>query len=227
MNEHAARRRLLQDVAGIALSIFAFAVVYGLAAHDAGLSAIETISMSLMPFAGASQFAVVGYLNEHLSWTVIVGLTALLNARHFLYSAALAPDLATVSKPQRAAMAQFLTDEAFALTTNHFKRLGRPDPRGYWIAAILGVYIPWNLGTAVGALAGNLIPDPATFGLDVVFPASMAGLAIGLVEGRRDVVAIASGVVIGVVVSLAAGTGVGVVAGGLIGPAVAMAAVKS
>lgn len=225
MDEHVARRHLLQDVGGIAFSILAFAIVYGVAAHDAGLSALETMTMSLVPFAGASQFAVLGYLDEHLSWFVIVGLTALLNARHSLYSAALAPQLAEVPTGQRAAMAQFLTDEAFALTTNHFKRLGRPDATGYWIAALVGVYVPWNLGTAVGVFAGGLIPDPSQVGLDVVFPASMAGLAVGLITGRREIVAACAAVVIGLGASLLVGTGGGVVAGALIGPAVAMLAI--
>ena len=217
-----ARARLLRDVAGIAVSIAAFAVVYGIAARDAGLSPIETMSMSLLPFAGASQFAALGYLEQGLPWAVIVGLTALLNARHLLYSAALVPYLADVPVLQRAAMAQLLTDEAFALSTNHFKRAGRADPGGYWIAAVLGVYLPWNLGTAVGALAGGAIPDPSALGLDVVFPASMAGLAVGLLTGRREVVAAAAACVIGVPLALLAGPGVGIVGGGLVGPAVAL-----
>lgn len=209
-------------MAGISLSIAAFAMVYGLAARDAGLSVIETMSMSALPFAGASQFAALGYLDQGLSWLVIIGLTALVNARHLLYSASLAPHLVGVPRLHRAAMAQVLTDEAFALSTTHFARLGRPDVVGYWIAAVIGVYLPWNLGTAVGAVAGGFLPDPTSLGLDVVFPASMAGLAIGLMTGRREVVAAAAAVVIALVVALAAGAGVGVVAGGLLGPAVAM-----
>lgn len=218
-----ADRRLLLDVAGIAVSIVAFGTVFGLSARDAGLSVIEAQSMSLLPFAGASQFAAVGYVEQGLSWAVIVGLTALLNARHLLYSAALAPSLAGVPRRQRAAMAQFLTDEAFAVSSNHFARIGRPDPRGYWIAALVGVYVPWNLGTLIGSAAGGAIPDPEVLGLDVVFPAAMAGLAVGLVTGRREVVAAASAAAIAVATSLVAGTGVGIVAGGLIGPALALA----
>ena len=217
-----ARARLLPDVAGIALSIAAFAVVYGIAAREAGLSPLEMMAMSLLPFAGASQFAALGYLEQGLPWAVIVALTALLNARHLLYSAALVPYLAEVPVLQRAAMAQVLTDEAFALSSNHFKRIGRGDPGGYWIAAVLGVYIPWNLGTAVGAFAGGAIPDPSALGLDVVFPASMAGLAVGLITGRRELVAAAAACAIGVPLALLAGPGVGIVGGGLLGPAVAL-----
>jgi predicted branched-subunit amino acid permease len=131
LGHRAARRQLLPEVAGIAVPIAVFGVVYGLAARNAGLSAVEAMATSLLPFAGASQFAAIGYLGQGLSWAAIVGLTALVNARHLLYSASLASHLADVPVPQRAVMAQFLTDEAFALGTNHFKRTGRADVPGY------------------------------------------------------------------------------------------------
>ena len=221
-SETEARRQLLLEVVGISLSIAALAVVFGIAAREAGLSVIDAIAMSALPFAGASQFAALGYLEEGLSWAVIVGLTALINARHLLYSASLAPHLAGVPAPQRAAMAQVLTDEAFALSISHFARLGRPDASGYWIAAIFGVYLPWNIGTAIGATVGQFIPEPSQLGLDVVFAASMAGLAVGLIKGRREVVATTAAVAIGLIVALLAGTGPGIVAGGLAGPGIAL-----
>ena len=104
-------------------------------------------------------------------------------------------------------MAHLLTDEAFALTIAHFERLGRADERGYWIAAVLSTFIPWNLATLAGVTIGGQIPDPARFGLDVVFPAAMVGLAVGLITGRRELVAALAGAIIGVTVSLVAGPG--------------------
>jgi hypothetical protein len=70
---------------------------------------------------------------------------------------------------------------------------------------------------------GAQIPDPTRLGLDVVFPAAMMGLAVGLVTGRRELVAALGGAILGVAVSLWAGPGVGVVAGGLGGPLLGMA----
>ena len=219
----AARRQLLLDSAGIAVSAIGFGFVYGLAARNAGLSPIEASAMSVFAFAGAAQFAAVGYVSQGLPWLPIVVLTLFLNARHLLYSASLAPRLRGVPVLQRAAMAHVLTDEAFALAATHFHRLGRVDVGGYWIGAILAVFIPWNLATLAGVLLGGAIPDPSRFGLDVVFPAAMAGLAVGLVTGRREVVAAGAGAVIGILLSLLLGPGVGIVAGGLVGPAIGMA----
>ncbi len=220
----ASRRRLWAESAGIAISSGGFGLVYGLAARHAGLSPAEAIAMSVFVFAGASQFAAVGLVTGGLAWPGIVLLTALLNARHLLYSAALAPWLRSRSRRRRAAMAYVLTDESFALSIAHFQRLGYTDERGYWIGALASTWIPWNVMTALGAVLGGQIADPRRFGLDVVFPAAMAGLAIGLVIGHRELVAAVSGAAIAVALGLVVGTAAGVVAGGLLGPLAGIAA---
>ncbi|MGZ8514671.1 MAG: AzlC family ABC transporter permease, partial [Candidatus Limnocylindrales bacterium] len=139
--------------------------MYGLSARGAGFSPIEAMAMSLVVFAGAAQFAAVGYVVGGLAWPGVILLTALLNARHLLYSAALAPRLREIPAPRRALMAHVLTDEAFALSIGHFSRIGRTDERGYWIAAIGSTWIPWNLATLAGVTIGGQIPDPTRFGL--------------------------------------------------------------
>jgi len=185
----ASRRRLVLDGLGIIATAGGFGLVYGLAARGAGFSPIEASAMSVIVFAGAAQFAAVGYVLGGFSWLGVVVLTAFLNARHVLYSAALAPYLAEVPRPIRAVLAHLLTDEAFALSIAHFRRIGRADLWGYWWAAIVTTFIPWNLATLAGVLIGGQIPDPGRFGLDVIFPAAMAGLAVGFVTGRRELVA--------------------------------------
>jgi 4-azaleucine resistance transporter AzlC len=216
------RRRLLADAVGIAVSAMGFGFVYGLAARQAGFSPIEAMAMSTIVFAGAAQFAAVGYVASGLAWPGVVLLTALLNARHLLYSAALAPWLRDVPFWRRAIMAHLLTDEAFALSINHFRRIGRGDERGYWIGAIASTFIPWNLATLAGVLLGAQIPDPGRLGIDVIFPAAMIGLAVGLMTGRRELVAAIVGAGVAVGVALVSSTSIGIVAGGVIGPAIGL-----
>lgn len=218
----ASRRRLVLDGLGIIVGAAGFGFVYGLAARGAGFSPIEASAMSVIVFAGAAQFAAVGYVLGGFSWLGVVLLTAFLNARHLLYSASLAPYLADRPRPIRAVMAHLLTDEAFALTIAHWRRIGRADLWGYWWAAIVTTFIPWNLATLLGVTVGGSIPDPTRFGLDVIFPAAMAGLAVGLVTGRRELVAALSGAVIGVGVGLAWDPAAGLLLGGLLGPLVGL-----
>jgi 4-azaleucine resistance transporter AzlC len=210
------------EALGIAVSAVGFGFVYGLSARQAGFSPIEAVAMSTIVFAGAAQFAAVGYVASGLAWPGVVLLTFLLNARHLLYSAALAPWLRDVPFWRRAVISHLLTDEAFALSIGHFRRVGRTDERGYWIAAIGSTFIPWNLATLAGVLLGAQIPDPARFGIDIIFPAAMIGLAVGLVTGRRELVAAIVGAGVGVVVALLTGPSIGIVAGGVVGPAVGL-----
>ena len=211
-------------MAGIVASAIGFGIVFGLTARGAGFSLVEAVAFSTVVFAGASQFAAAGMVASGFGWVAIVLLTALVNARHLLYAAALAPWLREAPRRERAAMAHVLTDESFALSLVHFRRLGVTDRRGYWIAAVAGVFIPWNLATIVGHVGGQVIPDPTVLGLDVVFPAAMAGLAVGLATGRREVVALAAGVAIALAVALTVDPRVGVVAGGVLGPLLGLAA---
>ena len=76
---HQSRRRLITEGAGIAVSAVGFGFVYGLSARDAGFSPIEAMAMSTIVFAGAAQFAAVGYIASGLAWPAIILLTALLN----------------------------------------------------------------------------------------------------------------------------------------------------
>lgn len=219
-----ARRRLAIDMLGIMVSASAFGFVFGLSAAEHGhYSLVEAIAMSTILFAGAAQFAGVSLVASGTPWPAIVLLTGLLNIRHLLYSAALAPWFQSVPRVQRLVAAHLLTDEAFALSLAHFRRLGRVDLGGYFIAAIVSTFIPWNLATIAGFLGGQLIESPERYGIDVVFPAAMAGLAVGLVTGRREIAAAGAGVTIGIAVALAWDPRVAVVVGGLVGPLIGLA----
>jgi 4-azaleucine resistance transporter AzlC len=213
----AARRDLVLASLGFAVSGFGFGLVYGLAAREAGFSLIEATSMSVFVLAGAAQFAAVGLVADGAGWPSIVFLTALLNARHLLYSAAMAPWLGGRPRLERAAMAHVLTDETFALTLAHFQRLGRADVLGFWLAAGIDG-LSWPIATAVGVIAGQLILDPAQFGLDVVFPAAMAGLAVTLATGRQEVAAAFAGAALAVVGGMVVGPAASIVVAGFLAP---------
>lgn len=66
---------------------------------------------------------------------------------------------------------------------------------------------------------GGQIPNPGQFGIDIIFPAAMIGLSVGLITGRRELVAAIVGAGVGVIVALLTSPAVGIITGGLIGPA--------
>ena len=88
-------------------------------------------------------------------------------------------------------------------------------------------FIPWFFATLAGSLIGQSIVDPERLGIDVIFPAAMIGLAVGLITGRRELVAAVVGAAVAVGVSLASSPTVGIIAGGVVGPAVGLLVPKA
>jgi 4-azaleucine resistance transporter AzlC len=210
------RRQLTRDAMAIAAYALPVGMVYGLATLQAHFTLLDVVASCLLVLAGGAQFAAAGLVKDGAPWLAIVGVTLLINARHLLYSAAIAPYMAERPRRERAFLAHFLTDEAFALSLAHFRRIGRFDAPGYWVAAMV-VMVPWTLGSTIGFLAGGAV-DTRRLGLDVAFPAAMAGLSLGMVSGRRDAAAALGAVAVAVPVGLAGGASLGLVAGAVVGP---------
>jgi 4-azaleucine resistance transporter AzlC len=215
------RRQLLGDALAIAAYALPVGLVYGLLTLQAHFTLVETVVFCVVVLAGGAQFAAAGLVKDGASWAAIAGVTLLINARHLLYSAAIAPYTTARSWRERAVMAHFLTDETFALSLAHFRRIGRFDARGYWLGAA-AIFLPWTLGSALGYVAAGAV-DTNRLGLDVAFPAAMAGLSLGMVSGRRDVAAALGAVAVAVPVGLLAGPSLGLVAGAVIGPLAGLA----
>lgn len=211
----------MRDGLVLAISALTFGLIFGAAARQAGLSLLDVVAMSTLVCAGASQMAAVGMIGQGAGWPAIVAIVAFLNARQLLYSASLARLLAPMSWARRATSAFVVTDEVFALTAAHWRRAGRVDQVGLWLAAAC-ICVPWIAASGLGYVVGTLAADPATLGLDLVFPTAMGGLAVGLVSERREIVAIAAGITIAGVVALVVSSAAGVLAGGIGGPVVAL-----
>ncbi len=210
------RRRLMRDSLAIAAYAFPVGLVYGLATLQAHFSALDVIVACFVVLGGGAQFAAAGMVKDGAPWVAIAGVTLLINARHLLYSAAIAPYTSERPLRERAFMAHFLMDESFALSLAHFRRIGGFDRRAYWIA-VLAVLIPWPLGSITGYLAAGSV-DIGRLGLDVAFPAAMAALSLGMVSGRRDVAAVGGAVIVALGAGLVGGASVGLVAGAVLGP---------
>ncbi|MGC4109023.1 MAG: AzlC family ABC transporter permease [Nocardioides sp.] len=206
------RRAVVRDSLGVGIATGLYGVSFGAVSVAAGLSVLQTCALSVVMFTGASQFAFVGVAaagGAPLSGAV----TALmLGTRNTLYGLRLAP-LLDFRGWRRPAAAQLVIDESTAMSV---LRPTRELARTGFVATGLAVFALWNLFTLVGALAGNLIGDPRTYGLDAaVGGAFLALLWPRLKDPRNRVVgACAAAVALGVVPVTAAGVPV-LVAGGV------------
>lgn len=171
-------------VASVALvpSVFVYGTVFGGLAVQAGLRSIEVWGMSLLVFAGASQFVAVPMIAAGASPVAIVLTTYVVNMRHYLMAATLAPSLHAFPRGWLAVVAHVLNDESFAVAV---ARRNPPDPWVY-IGSAVAVSGAFLSGVVVGTQLGGLVSDPARWGLDFAFPAVFLALVAVQSRSRAD-----------------------------------------
>jgi 4-azaleucine resistance transporter AzlC len=150
-------------------SILAYGAVWGGLARQAGLSLGELVAMCLLVTAGTAQFVALPMLAAGAPAWLLVATTYLVNLRHYLMAASLAPYFAHLSRGRLALLAHGVTDEAYALSMARFARHA-PHP-AYFAGSAATTYVAWYVGAAAGGVLGGRIPDPHRYGLDFVFPA--------------------------------------------------------
>ncbi|GAB4454271.1 MAG: AzlC family ABC transporter permease [Anaerolineales bacterium] len=170
------------------IGVFPFGMIYGALALNAGLSKAAAQMMSSIVFAGSSQFVAAQLIHESAPGLVIVLTIAVVNLRHMLYSASLAPYLAPLSTRWKTLLAYLLTDEAYAPTILHYERSG-VQPFGHWflLGAGLALWSTWQVSTALGIFLGASIPD--AWSLDFALPLTFIAMVVPALKGRPYIAA--------------------------------------
>jgi predicted branched-subunit amino acid permease len=197
------RAAIVRDALAVGIATGAYGVSFGAIAVAGGLDVLQACALSLLVFTGASQFALVGVVaagGPPLSGAVTA---LLLGTRNTLYGLRLAPLLGWRGW-RRAAGAHLLIDESTAMSVN---RETTPAARVGFLSTGIAVFVLWNVATLVGALAGEALGDPRSYGLDAaVGGAFLALLWPRLTDHRNRLVAVlAAALALGVVPVTAAG----------------------
>lgn len=171
-------------VASLTLSaaVGVFGVSFGVGSVSAGASVVQTCVISLVVFTGASQFSAVSVVGAGGSLGSALGGALLLAARNGVYGMAMSRRL-DGGIGRRLLAAQLTIDETTAMAVAQPTR--REQQIAFWLTGG-ALYVFWNLGTLIGALAGSAI-DPETYGLDVAFPAGFVAMVwpiLNRVEAR-------------------------------------------
>jgi predicted branched-subunit amino acid permease len=186
------RQSITRNALGIAVASGAYAVSFGALSTVAGLSLLQTCALSVLMFTGASQFALVGVVGAGGSVWAGAATAALLGSRNGLYGLRLS-SLLDLRGWRRPAAAHFVIDETTAMA------IGQEAPPAsryaFWSTGLL-LFVFWNTGTVIGALATHAIPDPKAFGLDAAPPAAFLALLAPRLRAREPIaIALAAGVV--------------------------------
>lgn len=164
----------IRDQLPLLLGVFPLGLIFGALSLSAGLSPLATQGLSFFVFAGSSQFVAISLFADGTPGVLIVLSIFIVNLRHALYSASLAPKLRTLSRPWKVAISWLLTDEAFAVASLRYSRGRGTNDHWYTFGTGLTLWACWQVSTALGIALGAAIP--ASWRLEFALPLTMMAL---------------------------------------------------
>ena len=173
--------RGIQDGTPIGLGYAAVSFSLGIAMRNAGMTWYQGFLLSLVNLASAGQYADLQVIAADGAYLEIVLVTLVANARYLLMSTALSQKVSPRTPMRhRFFTAYAVTDELFGLAIHQD---GYLNPHYYYGAMFMAVP-GWCIGTALGILAGNILPESIVSALSI----SLYGmfLAIILPPARHD-----------------------------------------
>ncbi len=178
------------------------AFAFGIVGRVAGLPAWSVVAMSFFVYAGASQFAALQLMVVGGSLPSIVSTTFIINLRHMLLSASIAPRLSKLNRAELVWFSMELTDEAYAVHDSEYRRHTDRPKREIFVLNGL-VHLSWVLGTTLGVFVGDYVGNIKALGLDFALIAMfIAILVIDAVKSSHDLMVASIGGIAAVVLTV-------------------------
>lgn len=176
-----------KDTIPMMIGTMPIGIIFGALAvsSDRALTPAATMGMSLIVFAGSAQFIGLGLYSQGIGLPFIVFTTFIVNLRHALYAASLAPYLRRLGQRWLALLGFWLTDETYAVVIRRY-HLDGPYKNSHWyyLGSALPFYLNWQLCTLIGIVAGQQLGGAASWGLDFAMTVTFIGIVVPLVNSR-------------------------------------------
>lgn len=185
----------IRGVFPLLIGDFPFGLIYGALAIKSGIPVAAVQVMSSLVFAGSAQFLITQMVSAAVPGLVITLAIIVINLRHSLYSASIAPYIQHLPTRWKAFLAYLLTDESYVTAVTHYEKVG-VSPLGHWyfMGAGLGLWIIWQISTLLGILLGPIIPS--SWPLDFFLPLTFIAMVIPILKDKATVAAaVAAGAV--------------------------------
>ncbi|CAJ0814982.1 MULTISPECIES: AzlC family ABC transporter permease [Ralstonia] len=192
-------------LAPMLLGVVPFGLIYGVLATSAGMPAWLAVAMSAIVFGGASQMILVQLWAGGAPALVIAATVSMVNLRHALYSASIAPALAHLPRRWKWLIAYLLTDEAFAAMNRRVVNARSNANSGteettyrhwYFLGAGVALWTSWQASTIVGVMLGAQVPT--TWPLDFFLPLTFIAIVVPSLRTRAQLAAALTGAALAV-----------------------------
>ena len=178
----------IRDELPILSGVLPFGMIYGVSAISVGIPASIAQAMSYIVFAGSAQFVITQLIAAGTPSPVVILTAFIVNIRHILYSASIAPYTRKLHPLWKLLLAYLLTDEAYAVTISHYQKTGDDEQKHwYFLGAGLALWTTWQLSTAAGIFLGGQIP--AGWSLDFAATLTFIALVVPALKDRASTAA--------------------------------------
>ena len=165
------------DVSPLLLPVVPFGIIFGAIGIELGFGPYITYATSIIIFSGASQIVFFQLLSNGASSLIAITSSSVVSTRHLLYGAVVAQYLSKLSLIWKIFLSYLLTDQAFAVSQEFFKKNSNDEYKHYHLlGAGLTLWIVWQLTTVIGILLGSIVPDE--LGLSFTIPLTFLALLI-------------------------------------------------
>ena len=170
------------DVSPLMIPVVPFGIIYGVIGMDLGIGPYMTLGLSIIIFGGASQIVLLQLFSGGASSLVILSSVGAVNARHVLYGAVLSEHLSGLKFLWKIILSYVMTDQAFAVSNNYFKKDNRDNNQHYHLLGSgFTCWTIWQISTILGIVLGSVIPEE----LGLSFTISLTFLALLINDFRK------------------------------------------
>lgn len=190
-----------KGVAPILVGVIPFGLVAGAAVVQAGFGMAESVGMSVIVFAGASQIAATTLFGSGAPLWVALLTALVINSRMFIYGVSIAQYFDKTPGWARPVLGYMLVDQNYASTMTDGRYREDVDVVWYYVGGGAALWIVWQIACVIGAIAGPFIP--ASWGLEFTVPLVFLAMLVPAIKDRTAVsVAVVTGVAAAVLVPI-------------------------
>ncbi|MDF1873865.1 AzlC family ABC transporter permease [Vannielia sp.] len=182
--------RGFRDSLPFTLVVTPFGVIFGVIGTEAGLNLLEVMTFTVLVIAGAAQITALQLMDDNAPTLVVIATALAVNARMAMYSASIAPHISAANGWAKAAVSYLLMDQVYAASLLRYEENPGWSLRQkllYLFGTATPVAFMWYMGTLLGALAGQAIPED--WSLDVAVPLAFLALVAPGLRTRAHLIA--------------------------------------
>ena len=177
------------DVLPLMIPVVPFGIIFGAIGIELGFGPYITYATSIIVFSGASQIVILQLLSAGASSIVTIASSSAVSTRHLLYGAVVSQHLNHLSIYWKIGLSYLLTDQAFAVSNEYFKKNNKDKFKHYHLVGSgFTLWLIWQFTTIIGIVLGSIVPDE--LGLTFTIPLTFLALLVNYLRNIDHLIVI-------------------------------------